>query len=202
MEVQSDYETDLILAVFRTSEQAAAAVERLAQQRIHADHASQVVLPPGRYDLADGTLNEEMNGIVRGAEIGAPAGAVLGLGAAASLLGGPSPDVIVGLVAAGAFVGGVLGALEGAVLRARFDDDIAAVHHVPADTSEALLIQAAIVLAALVFERRGYRPTAPNPAALRPTGERFLDPTSGEPTEVWEDPATGAREYRPSRRSG
>ena len=61
----------------------------------------------------------------------------------------------------------------------------------------SLLINAAVLAAALVFERRGYQPRAPNPAALRPTGERFHDPTSGDVLEVWEDPGTGAREYRP-----
>jgi hypothetical protein len=59
-----------------------------------------------------------------------------------------------------------------------------------------LLMNAVVLGAALVFERRGYQPRAPNPAALRPTGERFRDPTSGELVEVWEDRATGAREYR------
>ena len=59
-----------------------------------------------------------------------------------------------------------------------------------------LLINAVVVGAALVFERRGYQPRAPDPTALRPTGERFRDPTSGELVEVWEDPRTGAREYR------
>ena len=59
-----------------------------------------------------------------------------------------------------------------------------------------LLINVATLAAALVFERRGYQPKAPNHAALRPTGERFRDPTSGEVVEVWEDVATGAREYR------
>jgi hypothetical protein len=62
-----------------------------------------------------------------------------------------------------------------------------------------LLINSAALLAALVFERRGYQPKASNPAALMPTGERFQDPTSGELIEVWEDPGTGAREYRPVR---
>jgi hypothetical protein len=63
-----------------------------------------------------------------------------------------------------------------------------------------LLVNAIVVAAALVFERRGYHPKAPNPAALHPTGERFRDPTSGEVVEVWEDPATGAREYRTASR--
>jgi hypothetical protein len=60
-----------------------------------------------------------------------------------------------------------------------------------------LLINSAIVLAALLFERRGYQPEASHPAALRPTGERFQDPTTGELIEVWEDPLRGEREYRP-----
>ena len=66
-----------------------------------------------------------------------------------------------------------------------------------------LLINAAVVLAAVLFERRGYQPKGSNPAALQPTGERFRDPTSDELIEVWEDPRTGAREYRPaSQRQG
>jgi hypothetical protein len=60
-----------------------------------------------------------------------------------------------------------------------------------------LLFNSAILAAALVFERRGYHPRAPDTASLQPTAERFLDPTSGELLEVWEDPASGAREYRP-----
>jgi hypothetical protein len=59
-----------------------------------------------------------------------------------------------------------------------------------------LLINSAVLLAALLFERRGYSPRAPDPSVLRPTGERFRDPTTGEQIEVWEDPRTGAREYR------
>jgi hypothetical protein len=64
-----------------------------------------------------------------------------------------------------------------------------------------LLVNSAILGAALVFERRGYHPRAPDGAGLRPTPERFLDPTTGELLEVWEDPASGAREYRPAQKS-
>jgi hypothetical protein len=60
-----------------------------------------------------------------------------------------------------------------------------------------LLFNSAVLGLALLFERRGYQPRAPEAATLRPSGERFLDPTSGELVEVWEDPVTGAREYRP-----
>jgi hypothetical protein len=61
-----------------------------------------------------------------------------------------------------------------------------------------LLFNSAVLAAALVFERRGYHPQAPRDARLQPTEERFIDPTTGELTEVWEDSATGAREYRSS----
>ena len=59
-----------------------------------------------------------------------------------------------------------------------------------------LLFNSTVLGLALLFERRGYHPQAPAGATLRPSGERFLDPTTGDLTEVWEDPATGAREYR------
>jgi hypothetical protein len=140
MKVQSDYETEQILAVFRTPGDAQTAMLRLAEGHIHADEARHSALPPGRYDKADGTLGEGMAAVVRGAEIGAPAGAVIGLGAAAALLGGSSVAVMAGLAAGGAFVGGVLGALEGAVLRAHFDDDAASVYEVRDGTPEELLI--------------------------------------------------------------
>ena len=49
----------------------------------------------------------------------------------------------------------------------------------------SLLINAALLGAALLFERSGYRPRAADRSALRRTGERFVDPTSGELMEVW-----------------
>lgn len=139
MEVESDYETEVILAVFATPEAADSAVQRLSHLRIHADDARRSVLQPGCYDLADGTFGEAVTGLVRGAEIGVPVGAVVGLGAAASLLGGSSAAVLAGMAVGGAFVGGVLGALEGAVLRAHFDDNVAVRHEVRYDSPEVLL---------------------------------------------------------------
>jgi membrane protein implicated in regulation of membrane protease activity len=59
-----------------------------------------------------------------------------------------------------------------------------------------LLFEALLCLLFVLFERFRYRPRARNPQRLRPTGERMIDPTSGRLVEVWEDPATGEREYR------
>jgi hypothetical protein len=139
MEVQSDYETDLVLAVFRTSGEAEIAMRRLAEDHVRTDGVRMTPLAPGRYDLADGMFGEEMSGLVRGAEIGGPAGAVVGLGAAASLLTGPSAEVLAGFAIGGLFAGAILGALEGAVLRARFDDGCASVHQVQQGQPEVLL---------------------------------------------------------------
>jgi len=61
-----------------------------------------------------------------------------------------------------------------------------------------LLVNSCGLGLAVLFERRGYHPRAPDPASLRVTGERFVDPTTGDMVEVWEDPVTRAREYRPA----
>ncbi len=65
-----------------------------------------------------------------------------------------------------------------------------------------LAVEAAVLLAFVLLERYRYRPRAKNPSALRPTNERMIDPVSGQLVEVWEDPATGAREYRPVAEGG
>ena len=53
-----------------------------------------------------------------------------------------------------------------------------------------------VILIGVAFERWRYKPleTAPD-ARFRPTGERFLDPTSRTPVRVYADPATGERRY-------
>lgn len=60
-----------------------------------------------------------------------------------------------------------------------------------------LLAEGIVCLLFILVERSRYQPRASRRAALRPTGERMIDPTSGKLIEVWEDPATGEREYRP-----
>jgi hypothetical protein len=59
-----------------------------------------------------------------------------------------------------------------------------------------LLFEALLCLIFVLVERFRYQPKARHPARLRPTGERMLDPTSGQLVEAWEDPLTGEREYR------
>ena len=138
MLVQSDYETDLTLAVFRSSEDAAEALRRLTAAGVHVDASAQKPLSPGRYEVCDTSMNEEVGGALRGAEIGVPAGAVVGLGVAATMLGA-TPEVMAGMAGAGAIAGGVIGAFNGAVLRTHWDDDVAAVHEVPDEDPETLL---------------------------------------------------------------
>ena len=55
----------------------------------------------------------------------------------------------------------------------------------------------AVMLLAILFERRRYKRIAdgvPGPD-WQPTGERFLDPNTGVPVEVYFQPATGKRAY-------
>jgi uncharacterized membrane protein len=59
-----------------------------------------------------------------------------------------------------------------------------------------LLFEALLCLIFVLVERFRYQPKARHPARLRPTGERMLDPMSGQLVEAWEDPLTGEREYR------
>jgi hypothetical protein len=54
----------------------------------------------------------------------------------------------------------------------------------------------------LLFRRGGYKRKpldAPPGPDWQPTGERFIDPTSGETLEVWLQPRSGERAYVRSR---
>lgn len=67
---------------------------------------------------------------------------------------------------------------------------------------DGLILMAIGGIAVLIalFERARYgrdeRATSSSAASMRRTDEVFTDPTTGEPTRVWVDPKTGAREYR------
>ncbi len=54
----------------------------------------------------------------------------------------------------------------------------------------------AVVLVAVIFESSRYRPKIDrNAAGWEPTGERFVDPTSGKLLEVRYNPTNGERDY-------
>jgi hypothetical protein len=56
-----------------------------------------------------------------------------------------------------------------------------------------------VVIATALFERSRYWPgrSGGDAGKLRPTDERFIDPTSGQPIRVWIDAASGERTYLP-----
>ena len=60
-----------------------------------------------------------------------------------------------------------------------------------------LFINGAIVIAALLLERGRYRPTIPATGRWEETGERFVDPSTGQLMKVRYNPQTGARDYVP-----
>jgi len=62
-------------------------------------------------------------------------------------------------------------------------------------------IEPVIFVALLIFAVVGYfvwdrRYRGDEKGTFKPTGEVFKDPTSGKMTRVYEDPATGRRQYR------
>jgi len=62
-------------------------------------------------------------------------------------------------------------------------------------------LECAVAIALIVFERARYRPHVdPTHGAWEPTGERFIDPASGKPVQVYYNAATGQRDYRPLER--
>lgn len=53
-----------------------------------------------------------------------------------------------------------------------------------------------IVLVGVLFERWRYRQPAERPdSSWQATGERFIDPSTGDPVEVFYDPRSGERRY-------
>ena len=58
-----------------------------------------------------------------------------------------------------------------------------------------LILIGAVVVLGTVFERWRYRNSPPAGARWERTGERFVDPASGDTMEVYYDPASGERRY-------
>lgn len=62
-----------------------------------------------------------------------------------------------------------------------------------------LFVSGVLIVASLIFEgryRRNRMPAATQP--WEPTGERFMDPSSGKLVQVYYNPKTGERDYRES----
>ena len=61
------------------------------------------------------------------------------------------------------------------------------------------LVFGLIAIPTALFERSRYWPGRRHEPAssVRPTEERFIDPTTGERTRVWIDPSSGERHYLP-----
>ncbi|MBV8152435.1 MAG: hypothetical protein JOY59_12825 [Candidatus Eremiobacteraeota bacterium] len=60
-------------------------------------------------------------------------------------------------------------------------------------------IWAVLAVLLIAFERMRYRPRVDRNATWVATNERFTDPATGVPMQVYENPQTGARDYRPIR---
>lgn len=54
-----------------------------------------------------------------------------------------------------------------------------------------------VLLACVLFERWRYKAPAAQGGHWQRTGEQFIDPESGQATEVLYDPETGQRRYAP-----
>jgi hypothetical protein len=60
-----------------------------------------------------------------------------------------------------------------------------------------LFVNGVIVIAALLFERGRYRPPIAPGGKWEETGERFVDPSTGQLMKVRYNPQTGARDSVP-----
>ena len=57
---------------------------------------------------------------------------------------------------------------------------------------------AVLLTASIVIDRRYRARRKSARATWQRTGERFTDPATGQLTDVWYDPQTGERDYRPA----
>jgi cell division protein FtsW (lipid II flippase) len=60
-----------------------------------------------------------------------------------------------------------------------------------------LAVNGLLIVGAILFERKGYRSrVSRTQGKWQSTGERFVDPTTGQRVEVFYNPETGERDYR------
>jgi hypothetical protein len=140
MHAQADYETEDILAVFDDEETTRQALRRVREVLADPHRAIAMPLEPGRYQLADTSLQEVVHGAVRTARVSVPLGALTGLGLAAAAIPGIGPLALAGMAFAGAIGGFVLGGMTGAIERTRWDRDPAGFLEVPPGSSYFLVL--------------------------------------------------------------
>jgi hypothetical protein len=140
MHVRSDYETVDILAVFDDPEAARDAVRRLRAELGDPHRVVGVPLEPGRYQLADTSVQEVVHGAAQAARVSVPLGALAGLGLAAVAIPGAGLVALAGMAAAGALGGFVVGGMTGAIKRTRWDRDPAGFLDVPPGSNYVLVI--------------------------------------------------------------
>jgi hypothetical protein len=139
MRVQSDYETEVTLAVYAQVGHVRSALQALRQIGVKTSTIRLASLYPGTYQCVDPSGADQVSGVLRGAGIGAPIGALLGLGMAV-LVRALTADVYLWLAVAGCGAGALVGSMVGFARRARYDDDLAQTITVQDDHS-ALLVR-------------------------------------------------------------
>jgi hypothetical protein len=140
MHVRPDYETEDILAVFDSPEKARIAVRRLRAELGDPHRVVGVPLEPGRYQLADTSLQEVVHGAVRAARLSVPLGVVAGLGLGDLAIPGIGLVALAGMATAGAIGGLVVGGMTGAIKRTRWDRDPARFLDVAPGSSYLLVV--------------------------------------------------------------
>jgi hypothetical protein len=145
MLANADHPPDALLAVFETPDQARRAVRRLSQIVDDPRSIDALPLPPGQYELAAVNSALEAYAALRGAALGAPLGAIAGLGLAMVLLGA-TPFPVIGGTAAGALAGLLVGGRR-AVARSRWTDTGCGVLDVSATSGYVLVTVPARTLA-------------------------------------------------------
>jgi hypothetical protein len=122
MEVQSDYETEATVGLLASSETTDAAIVQLRGLGIPSEEIQRAHAPPGTYSCLDTSGGDEVNAILSGLVLGAPIGAIAGIGLGA--LTGIAGQTGFGLLAIiAAVMGSVIGSVVGAEAGAHYDDD-------------------------------------------------------------------------------
>jgi hypothetical protein len=171
--IQTDYETELTLAVFASPVQAEEAVLALRSAAVPDEAIQLTALGSGTYQCVDPFLGEEFSGVLSGAGFGAPIGAALAVGVAMPLAA--TWDVVAWLAVAGFGAGALVGSIIGSAVGAHYDDDIAQEIYISPDSLAVIV----------VTETSNYHTRRARVALSRAGAIGFLDPSLYPPEEEW-----------------